>query len=91
MLQRMVDETAGGGTPCLLTLEHARAALAKAKDANIVHDTGKYWVYRDRKNHAYTVYIATLTHSIPESSYRLDNDGLSVAIARADYLARAKG
>lgn len=31
MLQRMVDETAGGGTPCLLTLEHARAELAKAK------------------------------------------------------------
>lgn len=27
MLQRMIDETAGGGTPCLLTLEHARQAL----------------------------------------------------------------
>jgi hypothetical protein len=30
MLQRMVDETAGGFPPCLLTLEQARAALAKA-------------------------------------------------------------
>ena len=27
MLQRMLDETADGGTPCALTLEHARAAL----------------------------------------------------------------
>jgi hypothetical protein len=31
MLQRMLDETAGGGRPCLCTLEHARNALAKAK------------------------------------------------------------
>lgn len=29
MLQRMVDETSGGAAPCPLTLEHARAALAK--------------------------------------------------------------
>jgi hypothetical protein len=27
MLRRMVDETSGGGVPCLLTLEHARAAI----------------------------------------------------------------
>lgn len=32
MLQRMVDETSGGGTPCLLTLEHARAAIAAAEE-----------------------------------------------------------
>ncbi len=31
MLQRMVDETGGGSSPCLLTSEHARAAIAKAK------------------------------------------------------------
>ena len=31
MLQRMVDETSGGGEPCLLTLEQARAALEKAR------------------------------------------------------------
>jgi len=30
MLQRMTDETNGGGIPCLLTLEQARAAIAKA-------------------------------------------------------------
>jgi len=28
MLRRMVEETSGGGVPCLLTLEHARAAIA---------------------------------------------------------------
>jgi hypothetical protein len=31
MLQRMVDETAGGGVPCLLTLEQARAVIRKAE------------------------------------------------------------
>ena len=31
MLQRMADETAGGFPPCLLTLEQARAAIAKAE------------------------------------------------------------
>lgn len=31
MLQRLLDETSGGGVPCLLTLEHARAAINKAK------------------------------------------------------------
>lgn len=31
MLERMVAETTGGFAPCLLTLEHARNALAKAK------------------------------------------------------------
>jgi hypothetical protein len=31
MLQRMVDESSGDSKPCLLTLEHARAALSKAQ------------------------------------------------------------
>jgi hypothetical protein len=31
MLQRMIDETTGGFTPCALTLEHARAAIQKAR------------------------------------------------------------
>ena len=31
MLRRMADETAGGGVPCLLTLEQARAAISKAR------------------------------------------------------------
>jgi hypothetical protein len=31
MLQRMVDETNGGGKPCLCTLEHAKNAIKKAK------------------------------------------------------------
>ena len=31
MLRRMVDETSGGGVPCLLTLEQARAAILNAE------------------------------------------------------------
>lgn len=33
MLQRMIDETFGGATPCLLTHEQARNAVAKATGA----------------------------------------------------------
>lgn len=39
MLQRMIDETAGGGTPCPLTLEQARQALeANAKERKAYAD-----------------------------------------------------
>lgn len=43
MLQRMIDETADGGTPCLLTLEHARQALEEAdKEAKAQADLHHY-------------------------------------------------
>ena len=56
-----------------------------------MHENGSFWVLQDRKNKAYTVYRTGITHSIADSSYKLDADGLSIAKARANYLAKTKG
>lgn len=37
MLQRMIDETANGGTPCPLTMEHARLAITEAEKEKEAH------------------------------------------------------
>lgn len=54
---------------------------------DIVHDNGKAWIHRDKKQVAYVVYRAGVTHSTSDSAYELTEDGLSLAKARADYLA----
>ena len=59
-------------------------------EKDIMHETqcGKYWVGRDTKQKAYIVYRVGVTHSTSDSGYHLTPDGLSIAIARADYLAK---
>lgn len=52
-----------------------------------MHENGAFWVGKCTKI-AYTVYKAGVACSDPDSSYPLDNDGLSLAIARCDYLAK---
>lgn len=54
--------------------------------ADIMHEAGPYWVARDKA--AYTVFKAGITHSTSDSAYALTPDGLSLAIARCNYLAR---
>lgn len=58
------------------------------KESDIMYEKGRFWVYRDIKCNAYTVYKTGSCASTPDSSYRMDSDGLSIAIARADYKAR---
>lgn len=58
------------------------------KEADIVYENGKTWVYRDKKNSCYTVFRSGFTHSTSDSSYHLNEDGLSLAKARADYFAK---
>ena len=57
------------------------------KEDDIVFEDGRAWVYRDKKNERYTVYISGVTHSTSDSSYPLTVDGLSLATARAKYKA----
>lgn len=59
------------------------------READILHQAGLYWVAATRGS--YTVYRDGLTHATPESSYAKTPDGLSIAKARADYLARREG
>lgn len=58
------------------------------RESDIVHENGDYWVGKEPT--AYTVYKSGVTHSVSDSSYAKDADGLSIAIARCDYLARRK-
>ena len=60
------------------------------KESDIMHETpcGKYWVGRDTKQKAYVVYKVGATHSTSDSGYHMTPDGLSIALARADYLAK---
>jgi hypothetical protein len=51
----------------------------------IIYELGQYWVGDTGKH--YTVFKIGVTHSILDSSYRRDKNGLSVAVARCDYIA----
>lgn len=56
-------------------------------EADIMHENGSFWVGRERT--AYVVYSAGITCSISDSAYERSSDGLSIAIARCDYLSSA--
>ena len=57
------------------------------KESDIVHETPRgYWVCRDRAT--YTVMRPRATHSVSDSSYARTPDGLSIAVARCDYLEK---
>jgi hypothetical protein len=55
-------------------------------ESDIMHEAGSYWVCRERAS--YTVYRNGMTHSTSDSSYAKSDDGLSLAIARCNYLAK---
>ena len=55
-------------------------------EKDIVHDRLTHWVLK--ADNQYTVYKTGLTHSESDSSYPLTQDGLSLAIARCNYLAK---
>lgn len=55
-------------------------------ERDIKHEAGRFWV-GDTKD-SYTVYEEGITHSEPDSSYAHNEDGLSIAIARCNYLAK---
>lgn len=56
------------------------------RESDIVHEYGSYWVLRGRKH--FTVFKNGVTHSTSDSAYPRTKDGLSLAIARCDYLGR---
>ncbi len=56
------------------------------RESDIMHENGLIWVGKEKDS--YTVFVAGITCSIGDSSYSLDSDGLSIAIARCDYLAK---
>lgn len=61
------------------------------REKDIKHDApgGVYWVLDTGK--AYAVMVVGVTHSTSESAYERTPDGLSIAVARCDYLAAQGG
>lgn len=62
---------------------------ARVKETDIVYETknGKAWILIDKKNACYIVFESGLTHSVSDSAYPLNDDGLSIAKVRANYLS----
>ena len=56
------------------------------KESDIMHEAGSYWVGRDNEQKAYIVFKIGPTYSTSDSAYALTPDGLSIAIARCNYL-----
>jgi len=57
-------------------------------EKQIKHENGKFWVLDTGKT--YAVMQNGVTHSTSDSEYPRNKNGLSIAIARCDYLARRK-
>jgi hypothetical protein len=57
------------------------------RESDIAHETPRgFWVARQSRPPLYVVYRPNGAHSVSDSAYTLDADGLSIAKARADYL-----
>ena len=57
-------------------------------ESDIMHENGDFWVCRERDR--YTVYRVGATASTSDSAYHKTDGGLSIAIARCNYLARRR-
>jgi hypothetical protein len=60
------------------------------REGDILHQNGGHYVHRDRLSRCITVYrpSASGTHALSDCSFTDDADGLSLAKARCDYLAK---
>lgn len=61
-------------------------SLRGTRESDIVYENKTCWVRRDRN--AYTVLRTGFTHSTSDSAYKKNADGLSIAVARCNYLAK---
>lgn len=56
------------------------------KESAIKHENGSFWV--GKVKNTFTVYHSGSMVSTPDSSYPATADGLSIAVARCNYLAK---
>jgi len=54
---------------------------------DVMYERGAAQVLRDRSNSRFVVLVAGSTHSTSDSAYPLDDDGLILAMLRAETLA----
>lgn len=58
------------------------------RESDILYEVGAYWVGRNRRCNAVTVFKIGATHSVSDSAYCNTDNGLSIAKARCDYLSK---
>lgn len=63
--------------------------MRQVKEKDVMHENGNYWVLNT--GNSYAVMVNKVTHSVSNSHYSHDSDGLSIAIAYCDYLAKKDG
>ena len=56
------------------------------RESDILYENGNFWVMRGKG--CYYVMRSGITHSESDSAYHFNDDGLSIAKARCDYLAK---
>jgi hypothetical protein len=56
------------------------------RENDIAYENGNAWVWKAKD--CYCVMVCGITHSTSDSAYALDDDGLGIAKARCDYLAK---
>ena len=55
-------------------------------ESKIRHENGSFWVWESKES--YTVMKNGAVYATTDSSYPADEDGLSLAVYRCDYLAK---
>lgn len=65
----------------------------RLQEKHILYEVDGFWILDDADHGAYTVMrpSPSFTHSISDSGYERTPDGMSIAKARCDYLARRGG
>lgn len=58
------------------------------READILHENAGFYVALNRRCNALVVYRPRATHAESDSAYCNNPDGLSIAKARCDYLAK---
>ena len=58
------------------------------RESDIMHENGEFWVAREPRG--FVVYRNAAWSSTSDSAYERSADGLSIAIARCDYLAKRR-
>ncbi len=60
------------------------------RESDIMHEAGSYWVSREKGSYTVWRTAPSGTHSVSDSVYPKTPAGLSIAVARCDYLAKRK-
>lgn len=88
-MARLYLRTRGGALDEHDTETHSGGCTKMIRESQIKHERGSFWVLDT--GDTYTVMRTGVTHSVSDSAYPRTDAGLSIAVSRCDYLAKAEG